>query len=260
MHPSTTSNIAKGGKREEPGSFHFLRFRKKINNSQTQNSYKPPTATSVAISSCTSVLASLASTAVTAARLQQSTTEPPPKTQLGKTIADAKLPPASQSGPTRARAWTDIDTVPSTTSRTAPESLWAKAGTGSDTAPATTNRTVPESLWEKAVSELDMQESATLVDFIRSNPQDMASVLENIRDETQRIMDANRETVWKINVNDQEIVMEDIGIKILVWIDKFKVIGNVAAQVDPVHAALPWAIFRFLLEVGPPEHCDREAN
>jgi hypothetical protein len=244
MHPSTTSNIAKGGKREESGShhllrfrekinFHFHEFRKKINNSPTQNSHHPPTA----ISSCTLVLTSLAPTAVTAARVQQSTMEPPPKTELGKMIAASKLRSTSQSGPARARA-----------------------GAGNDTAPATTNRTAPKSLWAKAISELDMQESATLVDFIKSNPQDMASVLENIRHKTQRIVDAKRESASKIKVNGEEIVLKDIGMKILVWIDKFKEIGDLAAQVDPVHAALPWAIFRFLLEVGPPEHCDREAN
>ncbi|KAJ0384991.1 hypothetical protein COL922a_007275 [Colletotrichum nupharicola] len=32
------------------------------------------------------------------------------------------------------------------------------------------------------------------------------------------------------------------------WIDKFKGIGDVGSSFDPVHAALPWAAFRFVLQ------------
>lgn len=33
-------------------------------------------------------------------------------------------------------------------------------------------------------------------------------------------------------------------------VNKFKDVGDVAASYDPVHAALPWAAVRFLLEVS----------
>ncbi|KAF5977580.1 hypothetical protein FBULB1_6512 [Fusarium bulbicola] len=36
--------------------------------------------------------------------------------------------------------------------------------------------------------------------------------------------------------------------KIIHWLDKFKGIGDVVSSFDPVHAALPWAAFRFVLE------------
>ena len=41
------------------------------------------------------------------------------------------------------------------------------------------------------------------------------------------------------------------GTKILRWVDKFKAIADITAQYDPVHAALPWAGFRLLLQVPP---------
>jgi len=37
--------------------------------------------------------------------------------------------------------------------------------------------------------------------------------------------------------------------KVLLWLDRFKSVGNVVANVDPVHVGLPWAGIRMLLEV-----------
>ena len=39
------------------------------------------------------------------------------------------------------------------------------------------------------------------------------------------------------------------GAKILQWVYKFKQIGDIIIQFDPKHSALPWAGFRFLLQV-----------
>jgi ankyrin repeat domain-containing protein 50 len=43
--------------------------------------------------------------------------------------------------------------------------------------------------------------------------------------------------------------MRDVAEKVIVWINKFKEIGDIAVSSDPVHAALPWAGVRFLLQV-----------
>ena len=55
---------------------------------------------------------------------------------------------------------------------------------------------------------------------------------------------------WKFELNGQQIILRDIAQRIIVWVDKFKQIGDVAVNFDPVHASLPWAGIRFLLEVG----------
>ena len=55
---------------------------------------------------------------------------------------------------------------------------------------------------------------------------------------------------WKFELNGQQIILRDVAQKIIFWLDKFKQIGDVAVNFDPVHAALPWAGIRFLLEVG----------
>ena len=56
--------------------------------------------------------------------------------------------------------------------------------------------------------------------------------------------------LWKIKLREGEVVvLQDVGMKILRWVDKFKQIGDIIIQYDPGHAALPWAGFRFLLQV-----------
>ena len=45
------------------------------------------------------------------------------------------------------------------------------------------------------------------------------------------------------------VVLRDVFTKIAVWINKFMVVGDIAVQYDPGHAALPWALIRFLLKV-----------
>lgn len=34
------------------------------------------------------------------------------------------------------------------------------------------------------------------------------------------------------------------------WLDRFKQVGDVGSNADPVHIGLPWAGIRFLLEVS----------
>ena len=48
----------------------------------------------------------------------------------------------------------------------------------------------------------------------------------------------------------KEVMLRDVGTKILHWVDRFKQIGDIIVQYDPAHAALPWAGIRFLLQVG----------
>ncbi|KAF3810306.1 hypothetical protein GCG54_00000350 [Colletotrichum gloeosporioides] len=41
---------------------------------------------------------------------------------------------------------------------------------------------------------------------------------------------------------------------IVKWLDTFKSVGDVISSFDPVHAALPWAAFRFVLQIAVAKH------
>ena len=47
----------------------------------------------------------------------------------------------------------------------------------------------------------------------------------------------------------RQIILQDLTEKVIIWIGKFKQVGDIAVSFDPVHAALPWAGVRFLLKV-----------
>lgn len=56
---------------------------------------------------------------------------------------------------------------------------------------------------------------------------------------------------WTYNWKGEKVILRDVADKLVAWINKFASIGNVVASFDPTHAALPWAGFRFFLQVSP---------
>ncbi|KAI5841657.1 hypothetical protein BZA05DRAFT_344843, partial [Tricharina praecox] len=104
-------------------------------------------------------------------------------------------------------------------------------------------------LWSRAYrgNALSASERETLAGLaIETDTRDFASSLRNI---TEGIVDGNKGKHWKIRFKGDEIVMRDVGMKILRWVNRFKEIGDIIVQYDPGHSALPWAGFRFLLKL-----------
>ena len=56
---------------------------------------------------------------------------------------------------------------------------------------------------------------------------------------------------YKRNGKGEKVILRDTFSKLVKWIQRFRDISDIAVQYDPVHAALPWAGVRFLLEVSP---------
>ena len=55
---------------------------------------------------------------------------------------------------------------------------------------------------------------------------------------------------WKVRrSHGQNLILRDVFGKIIVWVQKFKEIGDISVQYDSAHATLPWAGVRLLLEV-----------
>ena len=101
------------------------------------------------------------------------------------------------------------------------------------------------SIWNRALQRLSSDEQEQIQQMSSNSPINMKqlySVVEQKRNECER-------NKFKFNLNGRVIVLRDVVAKIMVWIDKFKEIGDVAANFDPSHAALPWAGVRFLLLV-----------
>ncbi|KAF8534011.1 hypothetical protein BDD12DRAFT_897231 [Trichophaea hybrida] len=110
--------------------------------------------------------------------------------------------------------------------------------------------TEPQPLWIQAFNQLSPAERKKL-DPVVLNPDrhDTASVVDSIRTQLKQAMGSNRDRAWKIKWRGEDIVLRDIVMKTLQWVDKFKPIVDKIVQYDPVHTALPWAAFSFLLQV-----------
>ncbi|KAH6712280.1 hypothetical protein BKA61DRAFT_676072 [Leptodontidium sp. MPI-SDFR-AT-0119] len=58
------------------------------------------------------------------------------------------------------------------------------------------------------------------------------------------------EKTYKFKFLEREIVLKDVAERVVSWLVKFKDFGDIAVSFDPVHAALPWAGVRLLLQVA----------
>ena len=82
---------------------------------------------------------------------------------------------------------------------------------------------------------------------INSSPDDLIpSRLASLAAEKMNRLD---DKAWKFRFRERDIILRDVANKIILWLGKFKQVGDIAVNYDPVHAALPWAAVRFLLQV-----------
>jgi len=68
----------------------------------------------------------------------------------------------------------------------------------------------------------------------------------NAAKDKQRLCENKR---WTFTIRGHTVRLGDEADKVVRWLDRFKQVGDIAANVDPMHAGLPWAGIRFLLEV-----------
>lgn len=113
------------------------------------------------------------------------------------------------------------------------------------------SKTEPQPLWVQAFSQLSAADCKTLTPFVPKPGcgDTTTSAVESIRTQMEDAVKSKRDRAWKITWRGDDIVLRDIAMKIMHWVDKFKQIGDIVVQYDPGHAALPWAAFRFLLQV-----------
>jgi hypothetical protein len=55
---------------------------------------------------------------------------------------------------------------------------------------------------------------------------------------------------WEVKVGNKTIALREKVDKVIVFINKFKETGTAIASIDPVHAGVPWAAVRALLEIA----------
>jgi len=121
-------------------------------------------------------------------------------------------------------------------------------------APGVPSTTGSDDLWIQAYHKLPDE----LKQHLGVNICGAADKLQTLQDILQTAVQAKETTMAKrmnLKWGDKEINMQETADRLVGWISKFKEIGDIAVQYDPVHAALPWAGVRFILLVRRTYYC-----
>ena len=101
-------------------------------------------------------------------------------------------------------------------------------------------------LWNLAIKKLSKEDKSAILTIGLDSKLDILQHLTTEVIDKQTEFEAKR---WRFDFNGRQIIPRDIFQKILFAMEKFKQVGDLAVNVDPIHASLPWAGVRFLLEV-----------
>ena len=102
-------------------------------------------------------------------------------------------------------------------------------------------------LWALAAAKLSDDDKRN-INFSVPNKLDILADLHKVTESSRRECIEKR---WRyIRKTGETVILRDLFDKVIKWIDLFKQVGDVAMQYSPVHAALPWAGVRFVLQVG----------
>ncbi|KAJ5502226.1 hypothetical protein N7463_005100 [Penicillium fimorum] len=105
------------------------------------------------------------------------------------------------------------------------------------------------SLWALALSTLPEKNQRFFKISSTSSP-DIKQTLNNILSVVEVQRDRCTRDKWTtISFGGKELIIRDICAKIAAHVKKFMNVADVAVQYDPIHAALPWAGVRFLLQL-----------
>jgi len=110
-----------------------------------------------------------------------------------------------------------------------------------------------EDLWAKALPKLSDQDREEIKKIKASMGQQQKSFKDQIEDMvvlTKKKQDECEKKAWKFEFLKREIVLKDVAERVVSGLVKFKEFGDIAVAFDPVHAALPWAGVRLLLQVS----------
>lgn len=107
------------------------------------------------------------------------------------------------------------------------------------------------SLWEVAASR---SKKALPQEITGADP---SNILLNVCDEAKARQDESERKQWKIKKpgkSGEEVKLREVYGVIVSCAEKFRDVGDLVVQADPVHTALPWLVIRTCLSAGINEH------
>jgi hypothetical protein len=102
---------------------------------------------------------------------------------------------------------------------------------------------------DRALKLLSQRDRATVEEHVLTAVGDIDSALRvafNAAQDKQMLCEDKR---WTFTFRGHTVRLRDETDNVMLWLDRFKQVGDIAANVDPIHAGLPWAGIRLLLQV-----------
>ena len=115
--------------------------------------------------------------------------------------------------------------------------------------PSIYSASVGRQILDAALDTLSTAQRATLLQHGVAGTNDIEAAVE----ETYKIaLDKKKQCddkKWRWTYQGKDVVLRDEAQKVILWVDRFKTVGDVAANAAPIYAGLPWAGIRMILEV-----------
>jgi hypothetical protein len=126
----------------------------------------------------------------------------------------------------------------------------SESNAGTTTSPAqgpAATSTLCRGIVEKALERLEASDRVIIQEYVLSN--DIASAVVHAFEAAEAKRKVCESKRWTFTVGSHTLNLQEEADKVILWLDRFKQVGDVAANADPVQAGLPWAGVRLLLEV-----------
>jgi hypothetical protein len=104
-------------------------------------------------------------------------------------------------------------------------------------------------LWQEALQRLSEKDRALILKHFSPISTGTTSMVDSLLITAKDKRKVCEDKRWNFQFKGHTVRLRDTADKVIVWLDKFKVVGDIAVNVDPMHAGLPWAGIRFLLQV-----------
>lgn len=115
---------------------------------------------------------------------------------------------------------------------------------------AKSDPTQPLDFWGLAFTSLPSKDQELLKNYLLTPESASAQLFNDILKAACEKRDVVEARKWTAHVMGRQVSVRSQADLVIRWLDRFKAVGDVAVNADPVHAGLPWAAIRFLIQVS----------
>ena len=115
---------------------------------------------------------------------------------------------------------------------------------------ASTNTSIASSILADALEALESSHRRTIRDSLQpTNAVTADNAFDKVHAHARELQQRSKIKRWTWTYKGRQIYLFEQVDKVVRLLDRFKAVGDIVANVDPVHVGLPWAGVRAILEV-----------